>query len=276
MSSALPDSDWLPFAARLPVGGRVREAHSCGEGSPLLITRSADKSTAYCFRCGGTGFKAEHESIEAKLARIRNESAADEEVRRSIDLPQPQVFETKDWPLDAKVWFFKMGLSLSMIRELGLYWCPSIGRVVLPVWEGDRLVYWLARSHCRAPKWINPNVNKDGLCAKYGVGKGDTIVLCEDALSAYKVGHVTESWSLLGTKLHSSTLVSLVQSGKRVGVWLDDDRGRKNGSNPGQEAAREILSRLRALGVTCHNIKSKRDPKFYSPEEIKEKLSCIL
>ncbi|WAX24077.1 DNA primase [Xanthomonas phage P4] len=272
MSDTLPDNDWLPHAERLPVGGRTRVAHECGEGTPLLISREHDKSTAYCFRCGGTGFKREHESIEAKLARIHAEQTSERLVRATVELPEPRVYDTREWPLDAKVWFFKQGLSLRMIGELELYWCPSIGRVVLPIMEGDRTVYWTARSTTRQPKWLTPNVPKDGLVVRYGVGKGDTIVLCEDPLSAYKVGLVTEAWSLLGTKLHNKAVVALVGSGKRVAVWLDDDRGRSNGSNPGQEAATKIAARLRAFGLDVRNIKSPHDPKYHPPDYIQEKL----
>ena len=272
MSNELPDADWLPHAERLKVGTRARVSHDCGEGSPLLITRMHDKSTAYCFRCGGKGFKREHESLDAKLARTHAEQTRELSARLSVQLPESRVYDTTDWPLPDKVWFFKMGLSLRMIGELGLYWCPDIGRVVLPIMEGGQPVYWTARSSSRAPKWLTPDVPKNGLVARYGVGTGDTIVLCEDPLSAYKVGLVTEAWSLLGTKLHNRVLQQLVERGQRVATWLDDDRGRSNGSNPGQDAARAIAARLRAFGLQYRNITSPRDPKYYPTDYIKEAL----
>lgn len=272
MSNELPDSDWLPHAERLKIGSRTRISHACGEGNSLLITRSYDKSTAYCFRCGGTGFKREHESLEAKLARTHAEQTSERRVRATVELPEPRVYDTTEWPLRDKVWFYKMGLSLRMIGELGLYWCPSIGRVVLPIIEGDRSVYWTARSSTRQPKWLTPDVPKDGLVARFGVGRGDTIVLCEDPLSAYKVGLVTEAWSLLGTKLHNKVLMQLIERGQRVATWLDDDKGRSNGSNPGQDAAKQIAARLRAFGLDYRNITSPRDPKYYPTDYIEEKL----
>lgn len=272
MSDTLPDNDWLPHAERLPVGGRTRVAHECGEGTPLLITREHDKSTAYCFRCGGTAFKREHESIDAKLVRIHQEQTSERLVRATVELPEPRVYDTREWPLDSKVWFFKMGLSLQMIDKLRLYWCPSIGRVVLPITEGDNVVYWTARSTSRQPKWLTPDVPKDGLVARFGVGMGDTIVLCEDPLSAFKVSQCTEAWSLLGTKLHNKVLRQLLDRGQRVATWLDDDQGRSNGSNPGQDSARVIAARLRAFGLDYRNITSPRDPKYYPTDYIKEKL----
>lgn len=272
MSNELELEEWLPHVAGLPVGGRKRVAHRCGEGEPLLITRQADKSTAYCFRCGGTGFHREHESLADRLARIQQEQEQDNAVRNTVELPQPRIRDTREWPLADKVWFFKQGFSLSMIGKLGMYWCPRIGRVVLPITEGDHVVYWLARSQTRTPKWLTPDIPKAGLVVRRGIGKGDTIVLCEDALSAIKVGEYTEAWSLLGTKLHPAVLHELVKSGKRVAVWLDNDRGRANGSNPGQEAAAAIMRRLTAFGVDCRNVVSDKDPKYYDTDTIRRML----
>lgn len=268
----LEPHEFMEHAAGLPVGGRKRVPHSCGEGESLLITRSADKTSAYCFRCGGTGFHREHESLEDRLARVLAEETSERRVRATVELPEPRVYDTREWPLKDKVWFYKMGLSLRMIGELGLYWCPSIGRVVLPIIEGDHAVYWTARSSSRMPKWLTPDVPKQGLVARYGVGTGDTIVLCEDPLSAYKVGLVSEAWSLLGTKLHNKVLMQLVDRGQRVVTWLDDDRGRSTGRNPGQEAARQISARLRAFGLDVANVTSDRDPKYYTTDYIEEKL----
>lgn len=272
MSNELADNDWLPYVERMKSGSRIRVAHDCGEGKPLLISKDSTKTTAYCFRCGGTGFKKEHESLQDRLVRVHTEQVSERRVRATVELPEPRVYDTKEWPLKDKVWFFKMGLSLRMIGELKLYWCPAIGRVVLPIMEGDNPVYWTARSSERQPKWLTPDVPKDGLVARFGVDTGDTIVLCEDPLSACKIGLVTEAWSLLGTKLHNKVLAQLHRSGKRVATWLDDDKGRSNGINPGQKAAEEIGARLRAFGMDYRNIKSPKDPKYYSRDYIRGKL----
>jgi hypothetical protein len=266
-------SEWFPQAQGLAVGQRKRGDHDCGDGGSLLISREAEGYTAYCFRCGATGSKKEQESLEKRIARLAHEENADSHARQSVELPSPRVYTLREWPQAAALWFYKMGLSPSKIAELGLYWCPDLGRVVLPIFEADRPVYWTARSHKRAPKWLTPAVRKDGMVARYGIGKGDTIVLCEDPLSAYKVGSITESWSLLGTKLHSRHVSALMAAGRRVAVWLDDDQGRRGGRNPGQQAAKEIVSRLRAVGLDVRNIKSPRDPKYYNREYLQEKLS---
>jgi hypothetical protein len=265
-------SEWYPQAAGLSVGQRRRGDHDCGDPGSLLLSRDDTGYMAYCFRCGGRGTKKEQESQEKRIARLAHEENADSNARLSVELPTPRVYTLREWPQAAALWFYKMGLSPSKIAELRMYWCPDMGRVVLPIFEADQPVYWTARSHTRTPKWIGPRLPKDGLAAKFAVGKGDTVVLCEDPLSAYKVSSVTESWSLLGTKLHSRHIAELMAARKRVAVWLDDDVGRRGGKNPGQQAAREIIARLRAVGLEVRNVKSERDPKYYNHNYIEEAL----
>ncbi len=268
--------EWWDYAKDLPVGGRARGDHSCGDPGTLLVSRAEDGSYAsYCFRCGDSGQHRKQESLQEKLERITAQRNADESAMLSVQLPEPREYDTKTWPLADKVWFFKQGFSLRMIEELGLYWCPSIGRVVLPITVDDRVVFWQARSQTRQPKWIGPQVPKHGLVSVYGKGKGDTIVLTEDSLSAYKVGRSTEAWSLLGTKMTAGVMMQLIESGRRVATWLDDDRGRRRGNNPGQEAARAIGARLRAFGVDVRNITSPKDPKYYPDQFIQEKVNGI-
>jgi hypothetical protein len=150
-----------------------------------------------------------------------------------------------------------------MIDKLGAYWCPAMGRVVLPVMSDGHAIFWQARAQGRTPKIISPSMPRAGLVAKYG--EGNTIVLCEDTLSAFKVGRETEAWSLLGTKLLPGPTAELINSNRPVIVWLDSDA-------PGQIAARDICRRLRAYGVAVRNVVTPRDPKLYDRGYIKESI----
>lgn len=275
MAHRLEESEWLPQAERMLTGGRLKargDHHDCGDGGSLMLSRDGNELSAYCFRCGGKGFKREQESLTEQLARMSKEREADDRVRFAAELPEPREYRLSEWPRRNALWFYKMGLSPSKIGELGMYWCAPLGRIVLPIYEDDHAVFWMARAEGRTPKWLAPSIPKNGLAARYGIGKGDTIVLTEDPLSAYMVGRVTEAWSLLGTKLHPRHTTALAATGKRVAVWLDDDKGRRGGKNPGQEAASEIQGRLRALGFDVRNITSPRDPKYYGRAYIEEKI----
>lgn len=270
----LPREEWYPQAQSLLIGGRTsaRGDHACGDPGSLMLKREGARVSAYCFRCGGTGQHVENEVPAEKLARMRAAEAVEDKLRWSAELPEPTAYKPESWPEKDRLWFYKMGLSPTRIRELGLYWSEPMQRVVLPIHRDGEAVYWTARSQLRSPKWTGPRVPKRGLAAKYGEGRGTSVVLTEDPLSAYKVGLVCEAWSLLGTKLHSRHISELIARGRPVVVWLDDDKGRRNGRNPGQEAARQIIKELRAVGLEARNMTSDMDPKYYNRYQLERML----
>jgi hypothetical protein len=263
MSVRIESEEFVPLATNLAVGRSMRADHACmgiSEGT-LMISRSVGKLTAYCFRCGGKGFHAEQESLEDKLNRVAQERNADQGAQASTALPEPRVYSLREWPRDAALWLFKFGFSPSMIDKLGAYWCPALGRVVLPVMEDGCAVFWQARSVKRQPKILSPKIPRRGVVARYG--HGDTLVLCEDTLSAYKVGQITEAWSLLGTKLLPAALTEIMQMNKPVVTWLDNDKA-------GHDGATKIQRTLRAFGIPVRNVVTEKDPKCYSREQIEE------
>jgi DNA primase len=141
------------------------------------------------------------------------------------------------------------------------------------------LSFWQARSiDGRQPKYLAPDLDRSRVISQWG--HAGAVTLTEDILSAYKVGLVGEGWSLLGTKLSDHTLGALMdrakQPGFTVNVWLDNDLPPKHPVNRGQMAAAKVLAKLRAVGITAHNIISPLDPKLMSRVAIKEYLSHVL
>ena len=264
MKERIEAHEFLPLAEHLQVGQSVRAKH-CNNNRTMIVSRGQGKVTAHCFRCDGRGFHAEQENFQDKLNRIAAERNAEHVAAASHALPEPRVYDLKLWPRDAALWLYKSGFSPSMIDRLGAYWCPDLGRVVLPIMKDGHAVFWQARAIERKPKIILPKRRRDGLVAKYGVG--DTLVLCEDILSAFKVGQVTEAWSLLGTSLNPAPLAEILYRGCDVIVWLDGDK-------PGQDAAAKILKTLRAHGIAVRNIVTEKDPKKYNRALIEEQL-CL-
>lgn len=277
MSTRMLPDEWLPQAQRLLVGGRLsgRGDHHCGEPGSLMVTREGAGLSAYCFRCGATGFHMERETPSERLARVQRETAANAFVRESVAPPQPTSYDPRDWPSELSSWFYMMGIHPPRMKELGLYYSEEAKRVILPVYDGDDVVFWMGRSQKIKPKWLGPPVKKRGLFAKYGEGRGKYLCLTEDPLSAYKIGLTCQAWSILGTKLHSRHIMQVMQSGREVVVWLDDDHDHYSGVNQGQVAAAEIADRLRSHGVTVHNMTSPRDPKYYSRQQLQEMLQCL-
>jgi hypothetical protein len=172
----------------------------------------------------------------------------------------PADFNPSNWPLEPRVWLYKAGLSNEAIQGSGFYYHEPTKRVVLPVFDNGALVYWQARGFdASRPKYLNPEVDRTKLVAKYG--QGDVLVLTEDILSAKRVSLHTEAWSILGTAIPDPVLGQIIRTGKPVLVWLDpDDAGRKGTS--------KAVAKLRAYGVEAKAIRTDRDPKLYSAKEI--------
>jgi DNA primase len=99
-----------------------------------------------------------------------------------------------------------------------------------------------------------------------------TVIVCEDILSAIRVGKVAERSkigvcvSLLGTKLCTESIVRLGRA-KRVIGWFDND-------NAGKQAARSLFQSV-SMFTDVHIISSERDPKRYADQEINSYLEGI-
>lgn len=268
----LDPRSWLPQAKELAEGKSARGGHDCGPGSVLVVSHKSDGWSAWCFRCAEKGWVPKPlPTLAERVARKQAQLLADEEMERDPRPPYPPVFDVQQWPLQARVWLYKAGLFNEDIERLGAYYHERSRRVILPVVKDGELVYWQGRNvglcELDAPKYINSNTDRNGLFARYG--EGDVIVLTEDILSAFRVGMVTEAWSLLGTSLCVATLARLLQRRLPVLVWLDPDKA-------GQRAAFKIIRTLTNVGIPCTSILSEKDPKLLSRAEVKAMIATAV
>lgn len=265
----LDPASWLDAAQTLTLGQRRRTGHDCGDGPVLVIEHKENGWSAWCHRCHDKGWVPKPApTLAERYAAKAAQREADAAIRQDPRPPYPPTFDVAQWPLQARVWLYKAGLNNEAIGQLGAYFHEPSRRVVLPVLDEGRLVYWQARNvglcEAGAPKYLNPHVDRQQLCPRFGAD--DVVVLVEDILSAYRVGQVGEAWSLMGTALYTPTLVRLLETGKPVLVWLDNDPTIRNA---GQRAAAEVMRTLTNVGIKCHNIVSDRDPKLHSRDEIR-------
>lgn len=263
----LARADWLEAAQRLQEGRSTRITHWCGPGKPLLITHKAHQWDCYCHRCGEGGVEEKRLTLAERIERRAQVQAADDAIKHQVALPMPANFDVETWPTEALLWLAKASIARPEIEELGCYYHDPSGRVVLPVVDGEAITYWQARSvDGREPKYINPKVDRQHLVAKFG--EGETLVLTEDVLSAYRIGQVTEAWSLMGTKLTDRIASDILRRGGKVLVWLDPDWQHSEGHRPGVKAGIAITKQLHAMGITARRVISRADPKLLSRREI--------
>lgn len=282
MIDRLDPNSWLHHAQTLSPGERRHFDHDCGSGRTLVIKHGDKGLDAWCYRCGCGGFsKAPELSFGERMALRAKQAAAEREAQASVSLPTPMNHDIQSWPLAARVWLYKAGLTNDEIKRHGFYHHDGTGRVVLPVPGGLRVAYWQARGFDpERAKYVNPVVDKTSLVyvapRSGGLlqgGPSNKLVLTEDILSAVRVSNVTEAWSILGTSLHTGVLSrvvshmqSAVDTSAQVAIWLDPD-------GPGVKGAAKIARQLRAYGVPYRVINSAKDPKCYSEEEIRCHLS---
>lgn len=219
---------------------------------------------AHCWRCNEPGFIAHRVSLAQRIERLRQVRHAAESATASPELPAPQEWDPQKWPSYASVWLYKAGMSNDDIEALRFYYCERLDRVVMPLYDGDRVLYWQARGFDkRLPKYINPMVDRSRLLFK--AGTGPVLVLTEDILSAYKVGRVTAAWALMGTSISDALLSMIAAQNKPIRIMLDPDAG-------GETGRRKALRKLRMLGCDAAIVHAPRDPKLMHTADIRNLL----
>lgn len=261
----LDTASWLPQAQDLGIGQKRYVEHDCGPGRKLLVSRGTNGYNAWCFRCSEPGYAPGPKlSLTERIAAAKRLATADLAVSAGVQLPAPQVQALHEWPLEARVWLHKAGLGGPEIARLGAYYHPDTDRVVLPLYEAGELVFWQARSVTnRLPKYLSPPVNRSTLLPQFG--HAPVVALTEDLLSAFKVGLVSEAWCLMGTHANHRLIAALLKRAAPVRIWLDPD-------GPGKAAAKRVHKQLTAYGVNATVVRSKRDPKLHTFDEITEYL----
>lgn len=265
----LDPASWLEQAQQLSLGQRRRVPHDCGGGKVLLLEHKDNGFAAWCHRCSDTGWHPHPQpSLAERIARLNAVRASESAAEARVAPPVPTEFNPSLWPLPARVWLYKAGFSNDAIQRHGFYYSEPLDRVVLPVFAGGEPVYWQARGFDPTrPKYLNPDTDKP--LARYG--SSGPQVICEDVLSAARVGEVVRGVCLLGTSLsdRAATEVLRAADGGPIIVWLDPD-------SAGRKGAAKTCAKLRLAGGTVHVLDTDLDPKLYSRAEIEEFIQSAL
>lgn len=255
--------DWLEIAKTLPLSSKTRSNCECGDGKPAVINHQLKGYSFYCFRCDTKFFEHKGQQTLAELARIKE---LNELATQSFKIELPKDF-TEEIPLVGRLWLYKAGITPTVWKKYGFGWSEFWQRVVMPVYEGDKLVWFQARAVLdgQKPKYINPTGDRESLMFLAATTNDRSeIILVEDILSAVRVGAVAPACSMLGTKITTAQAGKLAQY-DIVRTWFDNDRAGKQGAYN--------VRRCIGLGTEVLNIRSTQDPKSYSNTEIREILN---
>ncbi len=262
------NTDWFRASQKIKIGQRLRMVHEgCSIGDTLLVTKKREGVSAFCFLCKESMFvPGDALSLSDTVGGMRRVMTQDAAIEKIRALPLPKTFDVSEWPLEARVWLYKAGLSNDDIEQLQIYYHEPSDRVVIPVRDNGSLVYWQARAAVPGkgrPKYLNPAHGKRETLVATWAGENDGVVLCEDFLSAYRVWKSSgySSFSLLGTDLSDPILVRLLAVRGPAIIWLDGDKA-------GRAASKKIQQKLTLYGKEFIDIVTPKDPKLYSKQEI--------
>jgi hypothetical protein len=270
---------WVEIARSMPIGSSRKIKH-CGTDASMRLYHTPKGVSAHCFRCGHHPFVRNQGFNLKDLAKRREELCRLQNTAltctSSMELPIDFTLDISD---HCAVWLLKASVNRDLARLYGVGYSATLNRVVVPVYKDDRLIAYICRAlNGEKPKYIafyasgikNAVFKTDPSTMLPAEFLGDTAgvpdyCITEDILSAIRCGRIVRSRALLGTAIRNASDLGIPQ-GSTVAVWTDPDKA-------GYVALVKQARRLDLEGIKVRLIRSERDPKYYSNQEIKEKLA---
>jgi hypothetical protein len=123
------------------------------------------------------------------------------------------------------------------------------------------------RSWRRTKKWIvwgdshkHAEVIKPVHASGAEAGRQHPIALVEDIVSGHKVGQVTDTIPLFGTRIYPCHLYYLINENKPVVLWLDKDQE--------HNVRKQALQLESVINQPVRVVITDKDPKSYTTEQI--------
>lgn len=282
-------NEFVPYAPD-NIGEEVN-VHHCKQGKNndrLYIKRTDDGSIiAYCHHCGLRGI--------SKSGGVRNISYFRKDKdepkpgrRKELKLPSDLELDINKWPIKAKAWPMKYGITEEEINANHMGYSEYFGRVVLPCFdeEGQLSQFQTRRIDGLSGKAAFQRDTKYDTYIKQGstasqrlyIPKssgtrdathttGNTLCIVEDALSAIKCNRIIDTIALNGSSLDDSSILSLSKRYDNFIIFLDNDN----------RQVKKSQTRLkRKLELICRgNVKiaySDKDPKELSMNALRSML----
>jgi hypothetical protein len=217
-------------------------------------------------------------------ARIRAKQGPINKITEQVGLPldfEPMTGEATDTvPYEAWHWFWKYNIKEEDLVKYNIGWSDRYKRVIIPLYVyahvgediARKLVGWVGREveYKSKEERRAKGVPKYRTRAKKGKrryfvcpGRPDTVVVCEDAISAIRVNIATNfsTVALLNTTV-SDDLMRWFR-GKTIYLWLDGDM---------LASSMKQVQRMRGLGLNAKHIHTPKDPKAYNDLAIQQTL----
>lgn len=213
-----------------------------------------DDGSKYCFSC--------HYYVSASgFASLKGSSKG---TGSDVRLP-PDVDE--QLPEKARHFLRQYALTELDIQRNTMLWSDYHQRLYFPYFTDSGLVAYQGRylgDKPDRPKWYSQG-NLHEFHHVVGNTKADTVVLTEDIISAIVVGHVPTVCAspIFGSHVSMKRLLQLKYFYDNIVVWLDFDKAQES---------MKVVHNAQQLGLNILSIITKKDPKEYSNEKIRNLL----
>ena len=257
--------DEFQLASQVPINQRRKMAHHCGDGTPLMLGQTEEILWWKCYRCQPTA-RVQEKTLTLEQRTLLLASDTKMMSQKSVAFPQDS---TSVLPVTALSYLGVRNVSASVAISRGVKYSPSMDRMLIPQYNGDKLISIGAR----LMKWRRGDVRPKFLTLG-GQGSAvpicinacdnpleDVLVLTEDLLSSWAVAKVLTSASVVSTSMNSVQVSTLLDNYPRVIVWLDGDKA-------GEDGSVAIRRTLELLGKEVMDIWTPLDPKYYSITEL--------
>lgn len=223
-----------------------------------------DDGHAWCFGCG----YYEPAKIEACIKAIqRNQDDRPTLNKLAVWLPDDVEVTIPD---RAKEWFYQYDMTEFDLKNNRVLWSEYKQRMIFPVYDdNNNLLMWQGRyfgpPNPKEPKWLTRGMNEEVFHILTYSGEHDTIVVCEDVISAIKIAKAGfTAMPLWGCVINSSRWIRFKHITDEIIIWLDPDKR--------NEAVKQSI-KGKENNIQTKVILSCKDPKEHSIEEIRLFLS---
>jgi len=235
----------------------------CPECAKLGRDNSADNLStysdghSYCFGCG---WHIPASKIGIWIAKNKEDVQAE---THEVYLPSDC---TTNYPSVCLSWMAMYELDKTVMLNNNCLWSEYKQRLIFPVYGPEGLLAYQGRyfgEDITQKKWDSRGDLKNIF---HILGKGSSLVLVEDIVSAIKISKITRAMPIFGSSIgveRFKRIRMLCKEGEAVYIWLDPDMRAKSVI----EVRRGIL-----CGLNTHAIFSDRDPKEETYETIREKV----
>lgn len=219
---------------------------------------------SYCFACHYYGHPPN--SLKRMQKRLYQFKESTDERYADLDT----LCTSYDLPPRVLSWLRRYHITDAEIRLHNFGWNESKSSLVMPVLDGERIVHVTYRyfgDNPDHPKYVTRGYKHNHFKHIFPPERSNIWVLCEDYISAIRVGRQVNSIPVFGSIAPHDLILRLASYKPTLRFWLDRDKA--------IEAIKQA-ARARQWISDCATIVTEKDPKEYTDAEIKHILGSNL